>query len=139
MYEHYAQFLKEVSGLEFSVIQHTSTALEHTKADRILAAEHLLRLYCRAKEGGLLSPVLAEGHAMVLLQLGKLDVASQVLEEFCMGPLRCCTRLWALRIMLEMKTERIAESCLTRIADLCEQSLKHIDIAQAGELWALVC
>eukprot|EP00250_Pteridium_aquilinum_P015246 c22471_g1_i2 orf=145-2082(+) len=138
MYELYAQFLKEVSGLEFSNTQHSSIALEHSKVDRILAATHLLSLYCRAKEGGVLSPGLAEGHAIVLLRLGKLDEARQVLEEFCMGQFRSCTRVWAIRIMLEMKIETIDESCLSRIADLCEQSLKHIAIADAGELWALV-
>lgn len=138
MYECYAQFLKGVSGFDFSTIAHITAAVEHTKEDRILMAAHLISLYRRAKEHGFLSPVLAEGHVTVLLRLGKLDEARQTLEEFCTGQLRRCTRLWALRITLEMKTEKKAEAFSTRIVNLCEQSLEEIAISEAGEVWALV-
>lgn len=138
MHERYAQFLKEVSGLECTNNQGTSITLEHHEEDRLEAATHLLQLYSRSKESGVLSPCLTEGHVTLLLRLGKLDAARQLLDELCLGDLRTCARLWAMRIMLEMKKEAIVESGLSRIADLCEESLKQIPIAEVRDIWAMV-
>lgn len=139
MYERYARFLKEISGLEGQSVEHVCDALEQSKDSRVLIATHLLRLYDRAKEGGVLSSRLAEGHALLLLRIGKQNLARQLLEEYCMGQFRGCTRLWALRVGMEMRSESVAaEFRSTRVADLFQQSLKHTASAEVGELWALV-
>ncbi|KAI5072003.1 hypothetical protein GOP47_0012109 [Adiantum capillus-veneris] len=138
MYMLYALFLKESSGLEGQNVELTSVGLKQSKECRVLVAKRLQSIYDRAKEAGVLSSGLAGGHAKLLLQLGKLDLAKQLLEEFCMGQFRNCTRMWAMRIVLEIKSEVVAEFSLIRIADLFEQALKHISSAEAGELWALV-
>ncbi|MCO5593979.1 hypothetical protein L7F22_047998 [Adiantum nelumboides] len=139
MYKLYSQFLREISGLEGQNVKLTCVTPTQMKEGRVFVATKLLGLYSRAKEAGMLSSDLAEGYANLLLKLGKLDVAKQLLEEFCIGQFRNCTRLWAMRVGLEMKSEVVAEVCSMRIADLFEQSLKHVSSAEAGELWSLVC
>ena len=139
MYEVYAQFLKELSGVERSKYKTANVRQNHSEEERYEAATLLLQLYSRAKEANVFSPCLAEGHVNVLLNLGKLDTARQVLEELCSGNFRTCARLWTMRIVLEMKRETRAElPGLNRLADLCESCLKQIPMSEAQDIWAMV-
>lgn len=138
IYEAYAQFLKELSGLECTQNKGTDNQIRSPE-ERYNSTMQLLQLYSRAREASISSPCIAEGHVNVLLNLGKLDTARQLLEELCLREYKQCARIWTMRIVLEMKSETVTEvSGLDRLIVLCETCLKQIPISEAQEIWAMV-
>jgi hypothetical protein len=138
IYEAYAQFLKELSGLECAKNKGTNNQIQSPE-ERYNTTMQLLQLYSRAKEASIFSPCIAEGHVNVLLNLGKLDTARQLLEELCLREYKSCARIWTMRMVLEMKSETVTEvSGLNRLIGLCEICLKQIPISEAQDIWAMV-
>lgn len=137
MYELYAKFLEERLDSTGHKFEENVDLLEHSKGRREVETL-LIQLYEGAQKSGVVSACLAEGHATVLLRLGKVDAARELLAGLCSADFKACARLWALRILLEIKREAIAESGRGFITDLCMQSLNQIPVAEARDLWYMI-
>ncbi|EFJ19658.1 hypothetical protein SELMODRAFT_419083 [Selaginella moellendorffii] len=88
--------------------------------------ESLLELYDRGEEV-CASINFLEGHVRLLTRNGFLDRARALTEQFCNGPLRSSSRLWVLRLTLEIQHGGL------QMADISKLFLKALQLVQASE------
>lgn len=105
---------------------------------------HLLMIYKKAENSGLISEDLACQHVSFLLQLGKLDEAKKLVEKLCAGMFSNSVELWALRLSLDMRciqnqSHSPAKDNLSSIYDLLRNVLTKVAISEAEKLWLMVC
>ncbi|KAH7284872.1 hypothetical protein KP509_34G074700 [Ceratopteris richardii] len=138
VYERYSNFLKEISDVQNKNTENSSITVEECKKARALVTTQLLNLYNRAKEHHLLSLRLVEDHVMLLIRLGRHESVMELLQDACMGEFSRSSRLWVMRIMVGIQPDILGGTYASKVADIFEQSLEHIEVSECGELCALV-
>lgn len=137
MFDLYIHYLMDIIGRN----EHSkSSRLSDSSNNDIDPVTHVLKIFDKAQSMGCISEDLAYQHVSFLLQLGRLDDARNLAENFCNGELSEAVKLWVLRLSIEMK--RIgtpSKADLSYVFDLLQNPLKKVSVSQAESLWLMVC
>lgn len=104
---------------------------------------HLLGVYEKAETTGCITEDLAYQHISFYLQLGRLDEARKLADNFCREKFSDSTRLWLLKASLEVRHVTRDSLSPTRadllsIFGLMKDVLTKASVSEAESLWLMV-
>ncbi|EEF43845.1 U3 small nucleolar RNA-associated protein 6 homolog [Ricinus communis] len=137
MFSLYAKFLMDVIAPKREDNQLSGPA-SHTKHQ----LSHLLTIFKKAEISGCISEDFACEYVSFYLQLGRLDEARKLAENFCSGKLSDSVKLLLLRASIEIRIftnniPRPSDIDLQSIFGLLKNALTKVSISQAEELWVM--
>ncbi|KAL3820725.1 hypothetical protein ACJIZ3_006630 [Penstemon smallii] len=115
---------------------------ENKDEESVDLVSHLQIVFEKAESLGCITEDLAGQHVSFILQLGKLDEATKLLEKMCSGNFSDSVHLWTSLISLKMKYTQNkslppSKADLISIFELLKNILMKASISESDNLWLM--
>ncbi|CAI9092598.1 OLC1v1027882C1 [Oldenlandia corymbosa var. corymbosa] len=136
LFNFYVKFLVDAISHKFS---DTQTSADSGECGQLTdPVFHLLRVYEKAENLGLLSEDLVCQHVTLLLELRKLDEGKKICEKFCSGMFSYSVPLWTLYISINMRClDKPSKDNLSSLFDLLKNVLTEVASSKSEALWLM--